>query len=216
MLIRAYHEERGDAPDEGAHPRHARTARTRRRRRWPASRSSRSRTDARGDVDLEDLRGQGGRRRRGADDHEPEHARPVRRGDRRRSPSVVHDAGATALLRRRQHERDPGRARPGDIGFDVMHFNLHKTFTTPHGGGGPGAGPVARRGPARAVPAAPQVARVDGDGAGRASTSTTTARARSAALRTFYGNFGMLVRAYTYIRVARRRRAAAHQRRSPC
>ena len=50
--------------------------------------------------------------------------------------------GRPALLRRREPERHRGQVRVGDVGFDVVHLNLHKTFATPHGGGGPGAGPV--------------------------------------------------------------------------
>ena len=71
-----------------------------------------------------------------------------------------------------------GIARPGDMGIDVMHFNLHKTFSTPHGGGGPGAGPVAVKEIARAVPARAGGAR---RARRRASPGTTTCRARSGA-----------------------------------
>jgi glycine dehydrogenase subunit 2 len=92
-----------------------------------------------------------------------------------------------------------GIARPGDLGFDVMHFNLHKTFATPHGGGGPGAGPVGVSpalvdflpGPVidaeRTADSPPRyVLRCPKKSIGRVST--------------FYGNFGMFVRAYAYIR----------------
>ncbi len=88
-----------------------------------------------------------------------------------------------------------GRARPGDAGVDVMQFNLHKTFTTPHGGGGPGSGPVAFKKILDGFQPAPVIRR-DGekfriywdrpDSVGR--------------VRSFFGNFGMFVRAYTYIR----------------
>ena len=56
---------------------------------------------------------------------------------------VVHDAGATLYYDGANLNAVMGRARPGDMGFDIVHFNLHKTFTQPHGGGGPGAGPIA-------------------------------------------------------------------------
>jgi glycine dehydrogenase subunit 2 len=86
-------------------------------------------------------------------------------------------------------------ARPGDMGFDVVHLNLHKTFSTPHGGGGPGAGPVGVA--ARLVDFLP--------------TPTVERRGEHFVLddahphsigkvRSYYGNFGMLVRAYAYIR----------------
>ncbi len=90
-----------------------------------------------------------------------------------------------------------GRARPGDLGIDVMQFNLHKTFTTPHGGGGPGCGPVGYKAlldPYAPVPVVEK--REDG-------TFTLDTRARPASIgrvRAFYGNFGMMVRAYTYLR----------------
>jgi glycine dehydrogenase subunit 2 len=88
-----------------------------------------------------------------------------------------------------------GRARPGDAGVDVMQFNLHKTFTTPHGGGGPGSGPVAfkrKLEPYRPIP----VVQREGE-----RFSLTTDRAQSIGrVRSFFGNFGMMVRAYAYIR----------------
>ena len=56
---------------------------------------------------------------------------------------IVHDAGATLYYDGANLNAVMGIARPGDMGFDIVHFNLHKTFTQPHGGGGPGAGPIA-------------------------------------------------------------------------
>jgi glycine dehydrogenase subunit 2 len=88
-----------------------------------------------------------------------------------------------------------GRARPGDVGVDVMQYNLHKTFTTPHGGGGPGSGPVAFRQILEPFQPTPVVRR-SGDG-------YVVDRNRPdsvGAVRSFFGNFGMMVRAYTYIR----------------
>lgn len=88
-----------------------------------------------------------------------------------------------------------GRARPGDMGFDVVHLNLHKTFTTPHGGGGPGTGPVGVK--AHLAPYLPMpVVRRDGERyvlEGERPTSIGR-------MRSFYGNVGNLVRAYAYIR----------------
>ena len=89
-----------------------------------------------------------------------------------------------------------GRGRPGDFGIDVMQLNLHKTFTTPHGGGGPGCGPVAYKSildphaPVPTVEKSEDGFRLDYD-----SRPATIGR-----LRSFHMNFGMVVRAYTYIR----------------
>jgi glycine dehydrogenase subunit 2 len=88
-----------------------------------------------------------------------------------------------------------GITRPGDLGFDVCHFNLHKTFTTPHGGGGPGAGPVGVKAHLEPFLPVPVVTK-DGD-----EYALDWKRPRSIGkLQAFWGNFGMLVRAYAYIR----------------
>jgi glycine cleavage system P protein (glycine dehydrogenase) subunit 2 len=88
-----------------------------------------------------------------------------------------------------------GITRPGDLGFDVCHFNLHKTFTTPHGGGGPGAGPVGVKAHLEPFLPVPVVTR-DGD-----AYALDWKRPKSIGkLQAFWGNFGMLVRAYAYIR----------------
>ena len=90
-----------------------------------------------------------------------------------------------------------GRAKPADLGFDVVHLNLHKTFTTPHGGGGPGAGPVCvteELMPYRPSPVVLQGG--DGDG----SFSLEEPEKSIGRVGGFHGNFGVLVRAYAYIR----------------
>jgi len=88
-----------------------------------------------------------------------------------------------------------GITRPGDLGFDVCHFNLHKTFTTPHGGGGPGAGPVGVKSHLEPFLPVPVVTR------GGDKYSLDWKRPKSIGkLHAFVGNFGMLVRAYAYIR----------------
>lgn len=88
-----------------------------------------------------------------------------------------------------------GITRPGDLGFDVVHLNLHKTFTTPHGGGGPGAGPVAFKAHLAPFMPVPVVAR-DGE-----QWRLDWKRPKSIGkVQSFWGNFGMHVRAYTYIR----------------
>ena len=89
-----------------------------------------------------------------------------------------------------------GITRPGDLGFDVCHFNLHKTFTTPHGGGGPGLGAGRHQGAPGPVPADPGGHQRVDEGFG-----LDWNRPQSIGkLQAFWGNFGMLVRAYTYIR----------------
>ena len=88
-----------------------------------------------------------------------------------------------------------GITRPGDLGFDVCHFNLHKTFTTPHGGGGPGAGPVGIKAHLEPFLPTPVVVKKDD-----AYTLDWKRPKSIGKLQAFWGNFGMLVRAYTYIR----------------
>ncbi len=88
-----------------------------------------------------------------------------------------------------------GIARPGDMGFDVLHFNLHKTFTTPHGGGGPGSGPVGVN--ERLLPFLPgPIVMKDG-----AMYSLQAPEKSIGRLKAFSGNYGMFIRAYTYIRM---------------
>ncbi len=88
-----------------------------------------------------------------------------------------------------------GRARPGDIGVDVMQYNLHKTFTTPHGGGGPGAGPVAFKQALAPFQPSPVIRQN-----GSVYTIDENCPQSVGRVRSFFGNFGMMVRAYTYIR----------------
>jgi glycine dehydrogenase subunit 2 len=88
-----------------------------------------------------------------------------------------------------------GRARPGDLDIDVMQFNLHKTFTTPHGGGGPGCGPVAFKRILEPFMPRPTVRYLDGKYSLDYDRPKSIGRVRS-----FVGNFGMMVRAYAYIR----------------
>ena len=127
--------------------------------------------------------------------------------------AAVHDAGAIAYMDGANLNAILGRFRAGDAGFDVMHFNLHKTFSTPHGGGGPGAGPVGVGKRLEPYLPVPRVVLADGDPqtvlrdawAGRSTPEARFAldwdRPRSIGkVRSFWGNFGMFVRAYTYIR----------------
>ena len=107
---------------------------------------------------------------------------------------VVHAKGGLVYCDGANLNALMGIARPGDMGIDVMHFNLHKTFSTPHGGGGPGSGPVGVTAALEPFLPAPQVVkegevyRLDRD------RPSSIGRVRS-----FYGNFGIMVRAYAYI-----------------
>ena len=107
---------------------------------------------------------------------------------------MVHATGAMLYYDGANLNAFMGVCRPGDMGFDAVHMNLHKTFTTPHGGGGPGAGPVGVK--ADLVPFLPHptVEKVDGEFKLDHKRPQSIGRVRS-----FYGNFGMLVRAYTYV-----------------
>ena len=107
---------------------------------------------------------------------------------------LVHSTGAMLYYDGANLNAFMGICRPGDMGFDAVHMNLHKTFTTPHGGGGPGAGPVGVK--AELVPflPSPMVERTNGHLTLDHKRPQSIGRVRS-----FYGNFGMLVRAYTYI-----------------
>jgi glycine dehydrogenase subunit 2 len=89
-----------------------------------------------------------------------------------------------------------GIVRPGDMGVDLMHYNPHKTFSGPHGGGGPGAGPIAVRGDLAPFLPAPLVARA-ADGTFRLDIDRPKSIGR---VRSFFGNTGVLFRAYCYIR----------------
>ncbi len=113
--------------------------------------------------------------------------------------NMVHDNGALVYGDGANLNALMGRARPGDLGVDVMQFNLHKTFTTPHGGGGPGCGPVAFKKtlePFQPLPVVKRTAK-----SSQVSYSLDYDRKESIGrLRSFIGNFGMMVRAYAYIR----------------
>ena len=108
---------------------------------------------------------------------------------------MVHDAGALLYMDGANMNALIGIAKPGDFGVDVMHFNLHKTFSTPHGGGGPGSGPVAVKKFLEPFLPVPIVVK-EKDGRYRREW----ARAQTIGkLHGHFGNFGVMVRAYTYI-----------------
>ncbi len=111
---------------------------------------------------------------------------------------IVHEAGGLLYYDGANLNAILGKVRPGDMGFDVIHVNLHKTFSTPHGGGGPGAGPVGVSG--RLLPFLPvPVVACDGD-----EYRWLTERDRPQTigrLSAFMGNAGVLLRAYVYARL---------------
>lgn len=109
--------------------------------------------------------------------------------------ALVHGAGGQMYYDGANFNAIMGVVRPGDMGFDVCHLNLHKTMTTPHGGGGPGSGPVGVA--AHLVPFLPRPtveAKPDGSFALDHDRPLSIGRVRA-----FMGNFGMLVRAYAYV-----------------
>jgi glycine dehydrogenase subunit 2 len=107
---------------------------------------------------------------------------------------VVHSKGGLVYLDGANLNALMGVAKPGHMGVDVLHMNLHKTFSTPHGGGGPGAGPVAVKAPLRDYLPIPRIVKRGDVFELREDLPKSVGRVRS-----FFGNFGVLLRAYTYI-----------------
>jgi glycine dehydrogenase subunit 2 len=113
---------------------------------------------------------------------------------------IVHGVGATLYYDGANLNAVMGIARPGDMGFDIVHFNLHKTFTQPHGGGGPGAGPIAVSERIEPFLPTPQVVRRGGANGSEPAYDLDHDRPKSIGkLRGFQGNFGVFVRSYAYI-----------------
>ena len=111
---------------------------------------------------------------------------------------IVHEAGGLLYYDGANLNAILGKVKPGDMGFDVIHMNLHKTFSTPHGGGGPGAGPVGVS--ERLIPylPVPMVTKVEG------TYDLVTEKSNPASigrLSAFMGNAGVLLRAYIYARL---------------
>ncbi len=196
-MIRAYHDARGDderseilVPD-AAHGTNPATA------VMCGYRAREIPTDAEGDVDLDALKAAVGPHTAGLMLTNPSTLGVF---ERRITDiaAVVHEAGGLLYYDGANLNAILGKVRPGDMGFDVIHLNLHKTFSTPHGGGGPGAGPVGVG--ERLLPylPVPVVAR-EGDTyrlLGEADCPHTMGR-----LATFAGNVGVLLRAYVYARL---------------
>jgi glycine dehydrogenase subunit 2 len=108
---------------------------------------------------------------------------------------IFHSAGALLYYDGANLNAVVGKSRPGDMGFDIVHFNLHKTFSQPHGGGGPGAGPVAVRDFIEPFLPSPQVVK-EGD-AFRLDRDRPKSIGR---VRGFAGPFGVFVRSYAFMR----------------
>lgn len=194
MMIRAFHEANGDfnrtkviVPDSahGTNPASATVA---------GFESVTVKSDERGLVDLEDLK-------RVVDENTAalmltnpntlglfeEHIVEMAK--------IVHDAGGRLYYDGANLNAIMGYARPGDMGFDVVHLNLHKTFTGPHGGGGPGSGPVGVTEELAKFLPKPVLTKKDGKYFFDYDRPHSIGR-----VKPYYGNFGINVRAYTYIR----------------
>ncbi len=108
---------------------------------------------------------------------------------------IVHEAGGLMYYDGANTNAIMGITRPGDMGFDVVHINLHKTFSTPHGGGGPGAGPVGVKKHLTEFLPVPVVVKKEDEYSFDYDRPLSIGKVKS-----FYGNFGVCVRAYAYIR----------------
>jgi glycine dehydrogenase subunit 2 len=114
--------------------------------------------------------------------------------------ALIHEAGGTLYYDGANLNAVMGQSRPGDMGFDIVHVNLHKSFSQPHGGGGPGAGPIAVSDRIEPYLPRPQVVRREGSNGHGPSFDLDYERTKSIGrLRGFQGNFGVFVRSYAYI-----------------
>ncbi|MFL5886397.1 MAG: aminomethyl-transferring glycine dehydrogenase subunit GcvPB, partial [Thermoleophilaceae bacterium] len=113
---------------------------------------------------------------------------------------IVHGAGATLYYDGANLNAVMGISRPGDMGFDIVHFNLHKSFTQPHGGGGPGSGPIAVSDRIEPFLPMPRVVEAQSANGAEPSYDLDFDQPKSIGrLRGFHGNFGVFVRSYAYI-----------------
>ncbi len=113
---------------------------------------------------------------------------------------IVHGVGGTLYYDGANLNAIMGHSRPGDMGFDIVHVNLHKSFSQPHGGGGPGGGPIAVSDRIEPFLPRPQVVRRDGANGAEPSFDLDFERPKSIGrLRGFQGNFGVFVRSYAYM-----------------
>jgi glycine dehydrogenase subunit 2 len=113
---------------------------------------------------------------------------------------IVHGSGAVLYYDGANLNAVMGRSRPGDMGFDIVHFNLHKTFTQPHGGGGPGSGPIAVSDRIEPFLPRPQIVEAaPANGTGPRYDLDYDRPKSIGRLRGWQGNFGVFVRSYAYI-----------------
>ncbi len=199
LIIRAYHRSRGDTrrdkiliPDSAHGTNPATSA-------MSGMRVVEIKSDSRGNVDLDALRQECDDTLAGLMLTNPntlglfdEHVEEVLR--------LVHAAGGLVYGDGANLNALLGIIRPGDVGFDLMHFNLHKTFSTPHGGGGPGSGPVGVAAHLVDFLPSPIVGIIEeGDQDLPPLYGFITPAKSIGRMKAFHGHFGMLVRAYTYI-----------------
>ncbi len=196
-MIRAYHQERGDTdrneilvPDaaHGTNPASAVMC---------GYKIKEIPTAADGDVDLEALKLAVGTQTAGIMLTNPSTLGVFSRNIKEVA-NTVHEAGGLLYYDGANLNAILGKVKPGDMGFDVMHLNLHKTFATPHGGGGPGAGPIAVND--KLKPFLPMPIVVKEENTYRYATSKDYPKSMGR-LSAFMGNAGILLRAYFYIRM---------------
>jgi glycine cleavage system P protein (glycine dehydrogenase) subunit 2 len=158
-------------------------------------------TDDRGNVDLDDLRAKADRDVACLMLTNPSTLGLFETGIEEIA-KIVHEAGATLYYDGANLNAIMGICRPGDMGFDIVHFNLHKSFTQPHGGGGPGAGPIAVSERIEPYLPRPQVVRrAASENGSDAYFDLDFDRPKSIGrLRGFQGNYGVFVRSYAYVR----------------
>jgi glycine dehydrogenase subunit 2 len=201
LIMRAYHESRGDTkrtkvliPDSAHGTNPATSA-------MSGLQVVQLKSDERGNVDLEALKAQCDDTLAGLMLTNPntlglfdENVLEVTR--------LVHEAGGLVYGDGANMNALLGVVRPGDLGIDVLHYNLHKTFSTPHGGGGPGSGPVGVRADLVDFLPAPVIGIVEeGDEDTPPLYGFITPEKSIGRVKSFLGQFGMMVRAYTYIRM---------------
>ena len=131
--------------------------------------------------------------------HQSQYLRPVRAGDRRDREGASRCGGVFSIATGRIFNAIVGKARPGDLGVDAMHINLHKTFSTPHGGGGPGSGPVVLS--QRLAPFAPVPFVTPGaeEGLTLVEHEKDADEKPFGRITAFHGQMGMYVRALAYM-----------------
>ena len=198
LLTRAYHADRGEQRHKVLTPdtAHGTNPATVTMAGYEAVKIA---TDERGGIDLEDLRAK-------ADDDVAclMLTNPNTLGlfdeNIEKIAEIVHGTGATLYYDGANLNAVMGISRPGDMGFDIVHLNLHKSFSQPHGGGGPGAGPIAVSERIEPYLPRPQVVRRAPVNGGEPTYELDFDRPSSIGrLRGFQGNFGVFVRSYAYI-----------------